>query len=160
VRLALQSKCITDSAANFSWQNKANGSVGSSKETTTANGQQQRSFSPRRLLMYKCSQTSSGSTKRTSVSHSHCQNYQQKKLKKVRNAKAIDLSMGYYHIPLDKASQHLCTTVLPWGKVSQMQRGKVSQMQLPMGVDVTPDIFQSTMMDKNGRHRARSSKHG
>jgi hypothetical protein len=38
-----------------------------------------------------------------------------------------------------------------------MQGGvKVSQMQLPMGVDVTPDIFQSTMMDKNGRHQARS----
>jgi hypothetical protein len=59
-------------------QNKANGNVGSSKETTTAKGQQQRSFSPRRLLMYECSQVSSGSTKRTtkrtSVSHSHCQN--------------------------------------------------------------------------------------
>jgi hypothetical protein len=58
--------------------------------------------------------------------------------------------MGEHHIPLDKASQRLCTTVLPWYKVSQMQWGKVSQMQLPMGVDVTPDIFQSTRMDKKG----------
>jgi hypothetical protein len=63
-------------------QNKANGSVGSSKETTTVNGQQQRSSSPF-LLMNECSQTSGGSTKRTSVSHSHCQKYQQKKLEKV-----------------------------------------------------------------------------
>jgi hypothetical protein len=50
--------------------------------------------------------------------------------------------MGYYHIPLDKALQRLCTTVLPWGKVSHMQ--------LPMGVNVAPDIFQSIMMEKTG----------
>jgi hypothetical protein len=30
-----------------------------------------------------------------------------------RYASAIDLSMGYYHIPLDKYSQKLCTTILP-----------------------------------------------
>ena len=29
---------------------------------------------------------------------------------------AIDLSMGYYHIPLDEEAQKLCTTTLPWGK--------------------------------------------
>jgi hypothetical protein len=33
-----------------------------------------------------------------------------------RYASAIDLSMGYNHIPLDKYSQKLCTTILPWGK--------------------------------------------
>jgi hypothetical protein len=33
-----------------------------------------------------------------------------------RYASAIDLSMGYYHIPLDEYSQKLCTMILPWGK--------------------------------------------
>jgi hypothetical protein len=33
-----------------------------------------------------------------------------------RYASAIDLSMGYYHIPFDEYSQKLCTTILPWGK--------------------------------------------
>jgi hypothetical protein len=28
---------------------------------------------------------------------------------------AFDLSMGYYHISLDKEAQELCTTCLPWG---------------------------------------------
>ena len=37
------------------------------------------------------------------------------KLRNFRWATAIDLSMGYYHIPLDEESQKLCTTVLPWG---------------------------------------------
>jgi len=31
-------------------------------------------------------------------------------------ATAIDLSMAYYHVPLDEESQKLCSTVLPWGK--------------------------------------------
>ena len=32
-------------------------------------------------------------------------------------ATALDLSMGYYHIVLDKESSYLCTTtILPWGK--------------------------------------------
>jgi Reverse transcriptase (RNA-dependent DNA polymerase) len=62
-----------------------------------------------------------------------------RKLKNFRYATAINLSMGYYHIPLDKAAQCLCTTVLPWGKFRYMQ--------LPMGVSVAPDIFQSIMME-------------
>jgi hypothetical protein len=49
-------------------------------------------------------------------------------------ATAIDLSMGYYHIPLDLEAQKLCTTILPWGKY-QYKR-------LPMGVKTSPDIFQ------------------
>jgi hypothetical protein len=56
-----------------------------------------------------------------------------------RYAMAIDLSMGYYHIPLDDESARLCTTILPWGKY-QYQR-------LPMGIKNSPDIFQSIMND-------------
>ena len=55
-----------------------------------------------------------------------------------RYATAIDLSMGYYHIPLDKHSQGLCGTVMPWG----VYKYKV----LPMGICNAPDIFQSIMM--------------
>ena len=33
-------------------------------------------------------------------------------------ATALDLSMGYYHIPLDQHSQKLCTTILQWGNTS------------------------------------------
>jgi RNase H-like domain found in reverse transcriptase/Reverse transcriptase (RNA-dependent DNA polymerase)/Integrase zinc binding domain len=54
-------------------------------------------------------------------------------------ATAIDLSMGYYHIPLDEESQKLCTTILPWGKY-QYQR-------LPMGVKCGPDVFQAIVTD-------------
>jgi hypothetical protein len=31
-------------------------------------------------------------------------------------ATAIDINMGYYHVPLDEDSQRICTTALPWGK--------------------------------------------
>ena len=60
------------------------------------------------------------------------------KLTNFTYATAIDLSMGYYHIPLDKESQELCTTVLPWGK----HRYKV----LPMRIKNSVDIFQGIMM--------------
>ena len=53
-------------------------------------------------------------------------------------ATAIDLSMGYGHIPLDKESQELCSTILPWG-IYQYQR-------LPMGISISPDIFQGIMI--------------
>jgi len=33
-------------------------------------------------------------------------------------AMAIDLSQGYYHIPLSEKAQKICTTILPWGKYS------------------------------------------
>jgi putative transposase len=59
------------------------------------------------------------------------------KLRRFKYATAIDLSMGYYHIPLDKASQKLCTTVLPWGKYRYLV--------LPMGIKNSPDIFQEVM---------------
>ena len=57
-------------------------------------------------------------------------------------ATAIDLSMGYYHIPLDAASQKLCGMVLPWGKYQYAR--------LPMGVSNSPDIFQEIMTDLVG----------
>jgi hypothetical protein len=60
------------------------------------------------------------------------------RLEGFRYATAIDLSMGYYHIPLDKYSQGLCGTVMPWG----IYQYKV----LPMGISNAPDIFQSIMM--------------
>ena len=49
-------------------------------------------------------------------------------------ATALDLSMGYYHVPLDEESQKLCTTVLPWAKYQWTR--------LPMGVKCAPDVFQ------------------
>ena len=59
------------------------------------------------------------------------------KLEGFRWATAIDLSMGYYHIPLDEYSQSLCGTVMPWGLYQYTV--------LPMGLSNAPDIFQSTM---------------
>ena len=52
-------------------------------------------------------------------------------------ATALNLSMGYYHIPLDEYSQRLFTPTLPWGKFKYKR--------LPMGVACAPDIFQETM---------------
>ena len=69
----------------------------------------------------------------------------QELLQRLRNFKwatAIDLSMGYYHIPLDLHSQKLCTTVLPWGKFRYKR--------LPMGVHNSPDIFQQIINDLLG----------
>jgi hypothetical protein len=41
-----------------------------------------------------------------------------RKLSGFKYATEIDLSMGYYHIPLDLEAQKLCTTILPWGETS------------------------------------------
>ena len=54
-------------------------------------------------------------------------------------ATALDLSMGYYHIPLDEQAQELCTFVLPWGKYRYKK--------LPMGVKVACDIVQEIMSE-------------
>jgi hypothetical protein len=62
-----------------------------------------------------------------------------RKLSGFKYAKVNDLSMGYYHIPLDLAAQKLCTTILPWGKY-QYKR-------LPMGVKTSPDIFERIMYE-------------
>jgi hypothetical protein len=59
-----------------------------------------------------------------------------------RYATAIDLSMGYYHIPLDEYSQRLCTIILPWGKYRYKR--------LPMGIKNSPDIFQAVINDLLG----------
>ena len=56
-------------------------------------------------------------------------------MKKFEYATAVDLRKGYYHIPLDKATQKLCTTNLPWRKYSCEQ--------LPMRID----IFQKARND-------------
>jgi hypothetical protein len=49
----------------------------------------------------------------------------------------MDVSMGFWCIVLDKASQRLCTIILPWGKYSYAR--------LPMGLSVSPDIYQEKM---------------
>jgi hypothetical protein len=65
-----------------------------------------------------------------------------RKLSGFKYATAIDLSMGYYHIPLDLEAHNLCTTILPWGKY-QYKR-------LPMGMKTSPDIFQRIMYELLG----------
>ena len=64
---------------------------------------------------------------------------QQQRLEKFRSATALDLSQGFYTIPLSEESQKICTTVLPWGKYSYTR--------MPMGVACAPDMFQSIMME-------------
>lgn len=64
------------------------------------------------------------------------------RLEKFKSATTLDLSQGYYSIPICKKSQKLCTTILPWGKYTYQR--------LPMGVACAPDIFQSIMMDLLG----------
>jgi hypothetical protein len=41
-----------------------------------------------------------------------------RKLSGFKYATEIDLSMGYYNIPLDLEAQILCTTILPWGNTN------------------------------------------
>ena len=49
-------------------------------------------------------------------------------------ATVLDLNMGYYHIQLDPDAQKLCTIIFPWGKYKYLR--------MPMGIKITPDIFQ------------------
>ena len=51
----------------------------------------------------------------------------------------MDLNIGYYTVQLDPDSQKLCTIITPWGKYQYLG--------LPMGVNVSPDIFQEKMSD-------------
>jgi len=64
------------------------------------------------------------------------------KLQGLQYATALDLSMGYYHVPLDEAAQRLCTTLLPWGKYQYQV--------LPVGITNSPDIFQNVMTNLLG----------
>jgi hypothetical protein len=54
-------------------------------------------------------------------------------------ASALDLNTGYYHIKLDADAQKLCTSVFPW------HMGKYKYKRLPMGIKITPDVFQNVM---------------
>jgi hypothetical protein len=56
-----------------------------------------------------------------------------------KTATALDLSMGYYHIPLDEESQKLCSFVMPWGKYRYKR--------LPLGIKVAVDVFQEVMTE-------------
>ena len=60
------------------------------------------------------------------------------KIEKFKSATAIDLSQGYYSIPLSKKNQKICTTILPWGKYAYKR--------LPMSIACGPDVFQSIIM--------------
>ena len=57
-------------------------------------------------------------------------------------ATALDLSVGYYHIVLDRESSYLCTMILPWGKYCYCR--------LPMGLIGSPDIFQAIINNLMG----------
>ena len=59
------------------------------------------------------------------------------KLEKFKYATALDLQRGYYSIPLSPRARKLCATVFPWGKYIYNV--------LPMGLSVSPDIFQWVM---------------
>ena len=61
------------------------------------------------------------------------------KLEGFMYATSLDLNMGYYHMILTPFSSSLCTIVLPWGKY-EYQR-------LPMGLSISPDIFQEKMSE-------------
>jgi Reverse transcriptase (RNA-dependent DNA polymerase) len=50
---------------------------------------------------------------------------------------SMDLKMGFWAIHLSLYSQKLCTIVLPWGKYRYLR--------LPMGLSVSPDIYQEKM---------------
>ena len=60
-----------------------------------------------------------------------------KKIEKFVSATAIDLSQGYYHIPMSKKAQRILSSVVPWGRYSYKR--------LPMGLASAPDIFQNIM---------------
>jgi hypothetical protein len=61
------------------------------------------------------------------------------KLEKFKSATALDLSLGFYTIPLDEESKKLCSTILPWGKYAYER--------MPMGVSCAPGLFQAVMCE-------------
>jgi len=52
---------------------------------------------------------------------------------------SLDLNMGYCHIRLDPAFKQLCAIVLPFGKYECQA--------IPMGLCISPDIFQEKMSE-------------
>ena len=54
-------------------------------------------------------------------------------------ATALDLNMGYYTIRLDPDLSKICTIIFPWGKDSYLQ--------LLMGVECDPEIFQANISE-------------
>jgi hypothetical protein len=61
------------------------------------------------------------------------------KLEGFMYATLLDLNMGYYHMLLTPFSSRLCTIVLPWGKYEYCR--------LPMGLSISPDVFQEKMSE-------------
>jgi Reverse transcriptase (RNA-dependent DNA polymerase) len=61
------------------------------------------------------------------------------KLEGFMYATSLDLNMGYYCMLLTPFASRLCTIVLPWGKYEYCR--------LPMGLSVSPDIFQEKMSE-------------
>ena len=55
------------------------------------------------------------------------------KLEKFKLVKALDLLFRFYSIPLDKESQKICSTTLPWGNYSYLR--------MPIGVSCAPSMF-------------------
>ncbi len=58
---------------------------------------------------------------------------------KYKYATCLDLSMGYYHLKLSEAASDLTTFMLPFGCFKYKR--------LPMGLNISPDIFQRLMLD-------------
>jgi dihydroorotate dehydrogenase len=54
-------------------------------------------------------------------------------------ASALRLNKGYYHNKLDADAQKLCTVVFPW------HMRKYKYKRLPMGIKITPDVYQNDM---------------
>ena len=59
------------------------------------------------------------------------------KLERFKSATALNLSLGFYTIPLDRESQKIYSTILPWGKYSYQR--------MQMGIVCTPPMFQLIM---------------
>ena len=56
-----------------------------------------------------------------------------------QHATSLDLSMGYYFIPLKENASDFCTIIILWRKYLYKR--------LPMGIANFPDIFQQKMND-------------
>src|SRR5688500_6259524 len=55
------------------------------------------------------------------------------------NTTSLNLNMGYYHLSLTPNMSRLCTVVPSWGKYEYLR--------LPMGLCISPDIFQEKVSE-------------